>query len=424
MHALKIFALKATVFAVGVSALAAPALADEKQWHNVKNMTLSTNNNVAQVTVRNIAGNHHINSLNLAIQGHTIPVSVGGAVECLGITSENLTWRHGAYLQEGAFGIGRTSLLMSQGIPYSGDIDRTGHLDAHGFQMPVALLNNPQIAVDPVALVLAAADKAPNKVQYLRQDQVIMAEIPIRWESTCAEYSRQKILKKTITEAYEPVSYLTKNVALKIVYKGDPQLFGLNAQLGQAGQQPGGFQAAPSSLKITAMTFQPNMPHHVGACPATTRIRVFFQGQGKGALRIRINDSGKTIHTSPQIAFDAQNGKQHYDFEIATPKASKADLNKTVAHNLQAYFRGKDEQAQTWPSQYQPMDTALWKHRCTPQVNPGLVGGAGGYSGGIQQGGPQQGGQAKPGVTPSATTILPKRAVPVDPTPAKPKRAQ
>src|SRR3546814_1667203 len=63
------------------------------------------------------------------------------------------------------------------------------------------------------------------------------------------------------------------------------------------------------------------MPHHIGACPATTKIRVFYQAQGKGEIRIRVSDGSGTIYDSAKIAVDAKNGKQHHDFEIATPKA-------------------------------------------------------------------------------------------------------
>ena len=48
---------------------------------------------------------------------------------------------------------------------------------------------------------------------------------------------------------------------------------------------PNGFNAGDQPLKITTMEFQPNMPNHVGACPSTKTIRVFFSGQGEGEVK-------------------------------------------------------------------------------------------------------------------------------------------
>ena len=365
----------AAVLALGLTALAAPALADDSQLYGVKNIGVSLSGATPEIVVANSAGNHQLKNLKLAVQGNSVAVGIGGYVDCTGIQIENWTFREGHFLAAGAFGIGRTSLLMSRALPNSSDINHVSDMDAHSFNMPVALLANPQIGIDPAAVVLAAADKAPSKVGYLRQDHVIEVKIPLRWEAHCNNYIRNKITKKTVVEASD-TSYLTKDVTLKIKYQGDPQLFEVNAQIAQGGGLPNQLQAGPSPFKITQMSFQPNMPHHVGACPATTKIRVFYQGQGKGELRIRINDGGATIHDSAKIAFDSKDGKQHYDFEIETPKASKFDLNKTVAHSLRVYVRGKGENEQIWPSTYQPMGTAVWKHRCTPQVNPVLGGGA------------------------------------------------
>ncbi|MGF1628066.1 MAG: hypothetical protein ACFCUT_01210 [Kiloniellaceae bacterium] len=392
MQPLNTFAKGAAVLALGLAALAAPALADDSQLYSATSIDVKLYDPAPEITVRNVAGNHQLSALQLAVQENTIPFAIGGHVDCLGTTSENLTWRHGAYLSSGAYGIGRTSLLMSKSLPDSSNINHTSDMDAHTFQMPVGLLGNPQIGVDPVAIVLAAAEQTPSKIAYLRQDRVITVQFPIRWESTCAPYSRNKISKQTVVEANNPRSFITKDVTLKIVYQGDPQLFEVNAQLAQGGGLPNQVEVGDQPFKVTSMQFQPNMPHHVGACPATTTIRVFYQGQGKGEIRIRVNDGGSTIYNSPKIAFDSKNGKQHHDFEIATPKASIFDLNKTVAHALKVYVRGKADNEQIWPVHYQLMDQAAWNHRCTPQMNPTIGGatGSGKVAGGSQSGGAGQ----------------------------------
>ena len=379
-------ALTLVLAVLAAPALSTPARADDSALYGVENIDVSLSGPAPELTLRKVAGNHQLANLQLAVQENQIAVAISGYVDCTGVQFENWTFREGHFLSGGAFGIGHSSLLLSRSLPNSTDIDHESDLDAHTFQMPVALLANPQIDIDPVAVVLAAAEKAPSRIDYLRQDHTITVKFPIRWEALCASYTRNKVTKSTITEAAQP-SHLTKDVELKIRYKGDPQLFAVNAQLAQGGGLPNQLQAGDQPLKITTMTFQPNMPNHVGACPATTKIRVFYQGQGKGQVRIRINDGGTTIHDSPAIAFDAADGPQHYDFEIQTPQASKFDLNKTFNHNMRVYLRAKDEQAQVWPAAYQPMDSALWKHRCTPQVNPAVGGLGGGKLGGFQSGG-------------------------------------
>ena len=366
--------LKILAAALALSALAGPALADSSHFNGVKDMDVKQLGAVPAVTVRNVAANHNLGSLKLAVQENHVAVALGGYVECLGTTSENLAWRHGTFLRDGAFGIGRTSLVLSKQLPQSSSIDHVSDMDGHTFQLPVAQLADPQIAIDPVAIVLRHADKAPDRLQYLRQNHVIIERIPIRWQATCATYSRDKIGKNTIIEAMQPLSYVTKDVTLRIEYQGDPQLFEVNAQLGQGGGLPNQLQAGAQPFKITQMSFQPNMPHHVGACPAATTIRVFYQGQGKGEIRIRVNDGSSTIYDSPKIAYDAKTGKQHHDFEIVSPKASKFDLNKTVTHPLKVYVRSKADSEQVWPSHYQVMDQATWNHRCTPTLNPALGG--------------------------------------------------
>jgi hypothetical protein len=363
-----------------------PALADDSHFEGVMNMDVWTSTPAAQVVVRNIAGNHHIDSLNLAVQDNSIAVGVSGLVDCTGTQFENWAQRYGYFLSSGAFGIGRTSLLLSEALPNSSDIDHNSALGHHGFQLPIAQLANPQIGLDPTALVLAAAEQSPDKLAWLRQDHILTVKIPLRWEADCASYTRNKITKKTIVEA-ATTSYLTKDVDLKIKYEGDPQLFALNAQIGQGGV-PKGFLAGPQPLKITSAQFQPNMPHHVGACPATTKIRVFYQGHGKGAVQITIADGNNIIANSGTKAFDGTDGQQVFDFNVQVPQATPSQLNKTVNHTLKASVRTRDS-GPSWDTPYKTMATVVWKHRCTPQVNPALGGTVGGGSiGGVKQGKP------------------------------------
>src|SRR3546814_3643752 len=99
--------------------------------------------------------------------------------------------------------------------------------------------------------------------------------------------------------------------------------------------------------------------------------------------------------------YEAKNGEDHYYFDIETPKPAASDLNKTVPHNLSVKVRTKDWKAQAWEGGFTQMDTAIWNHRCTPQVNPVIGGTSGGKVGGYQSGGSGNG-------QPKARVILPR----------------
>lgn len=413
MPSFKSVALGASALAFAFATLTAPALADDSHFDGVKSMDVSLSGAAPVVIVRNVADSKLLENLNLALHQNTITVPVGGSVECLGITSENWKWRYGYALGGGAFGIGRSSLLMSKDLPSSSSIDHVQDSDAHTFQMPANLLGNPQIGVDPVAEVLAAAEQAPDKLAWLRQDHVLTVKIPLRWEAGCGSYNRNKITKHNIFE-HPKTSYLTRDVDLKIAYMGDPQLDTpkVNAQLGQGQGLPDQIDGGYQPFKITKMNFQPNMPHHIGACPATTTIRLDYEGVGRGALRLVIRDGAKIIDGPVNFLYQSKNGQDHYFFDIETPKPAASDLNKTVSHHLSVKVQTKDWKSQAWDSEYKLMDSAVWNVRCTPQVNPVLGGGA-------VSGAKKNGGNGGPSVSP---TLQVKPAV--VPQPASPGRVQ
>src|SRR3546814_10183782 len=139
---------------------------------------------------------------------------------------------------------------MGEDLPDSSDIDHVSDMDARTFQLPLATLANPQIGIDPLAVVLAAADKAPDRLAWLRQNHTLTVKIPLRWEAACAKYIRNKTTKKTIVESAQP-SYLTTDVSLQIKYQGDPQLFEVTAQLSQGSGPPGQLPAGAPPPHVT-----------------------------------------------------------------------------------------------------------------------------------------------------------------------------
>ncbi len=427
MPSFKTFAMGVSALALGFAALTAPAVAGQTSDH-VYNIQLSQDGISGIVTLQNISANKHVNSVNIQPTKPNVNISMSGWVSC-----EKPPYAYTSHLDEkktkmyyGRLGLAHNQVWV-QDVLYEKQYKPsyafwkqkgvsnfsekvTQSVNQPDFVVPLSEIKNgpADLRFDPIALfnqkLQDHVSGGGDKVAFLRQDHSFSIERPISLGAHC--YFTNNGHNTTTGGAWETVM-----VPLTVMYKGDPAINDtpvLNAQIAEG--TPNQLQAGPSPFKITSMTFQPNMPHHVGACPATTKIRVNYMGQGKGELYIRINDGSETIHNSTKIAFDSKNGKQYYDFEIDTPKASKFDLNKTVAHNLRVYVRGKDADEQVWPSHYQPKDTAVWKHRCTPQVNPVL---SGGVVGGVKQGG---------GASPSPA-VKPKRAEPVDPTPSRPVRA-
>src|SRR3546814_278389 len=86
---------------------AAPAVADDSQLFGVKAIDVRLSGATPALTVRNVAANHNLDSLQLAVQGSKVSVAVSGYVDCTGIQVENLAKREGHFLSGGAFGIGR-----------------------------------------------------------------------------------------------------------------------------------------------------------------------------------------------------------------------------------------------------------------------------------------------------------------------------
>src|SRR3546814_18702347 len=100
MSSVKSFAQRASALAFGIAALAGPALVDDSHYSGVKAMDVFLPNAVPEITIGNIAANHLLANLDLAIQETTIAVDDGGYVECLGTVSENWKEREGSRSEE------------------------------------------------------------------------------------------------------------------------------------------------------------------------------------------------------------------------------------------------------------------------------------------------------------------------------------
>lgn len=403
-------------------AFSGPALAQAEYSEYVDSIQLSRAEGVhIDVVLQNASANKDVNAVNIQPKSNTLELDLDGHIKCS--KDKKIEFQKArAYFGPVDLAndqINAPAALYDDGAAFHGYSFWTGNLGGwiveassnDPFSIPLAQIKqgNPGLRFDPVEelekKLQVHLGQGKSKVAFYQNEQFIQVQRPISLAGWC---------RKTLSgsQAVSKAGYRTVMMTLTIRYEGDPQVKVtpvLSAQIG--GQQPGQFQVGDQPFKITSMTFQPNMPHHVGGCPDETTIRVNYLGQGKGEIRIRVNDGGQTIYNSPKIAFDAKDGKQHHDFEIAVPKPPQHELNQTKHHNLQVYVRGKGEEEQLWPAHYQQMDTALWKHRCTPVLNPVLGGNSGGKVGGYQQGG----NQAKPAATPK----LRLNTVPAKPRPQR-----
>lgn len=342
-------------------------------------------------------------------------IGVGGNVTCTGTQVENWQKREGHFLSGGSFGVGRTSLILSKALPNSSNINNVSATDSHTFNLSLAKLSGAQIGVNPTALVMAAANAAPNKVTYLRQNHTINVQVPIRFEGLCAAYLRNKVTKKTIVESPE-TSYHTKDVTLKIKYIGDPDLqYPPNVQVGNLGGG-GGFQAGPqNSINITGGSVIEGIVNLKTKCPGQAEFKVRVTGNGNGHVKIRVNDGGATVKTSGAI--ELVNGKADFAFSqnLLYQAPGQGDT-----HQYRIYYSKKTLNENFFPANYQPIGAAFnWSHTCVKPIKVGVgLGGNGQIQNQGQQG--QSNTPAARGFKPSVPAPVFGKAVPA----AKPARAK
>ncbi|WP_422367142.1 hypothetical protein [Pelagibius sp.] len=401
------YPFKTLCFSVGALAaglaFSGPVLAQAQYSEYVDSIQLSRAEGIhIDVVLQNTSANKDLNAVNIQPKSNTLELDLFGHIKC---SKDKKITSHKARAYFGPVNlvndqINATTALYEDGAAFPGFILWTGNLNGWvteanediPFSIPLAQIKqgSPAVRFDPVAelnkKLQTHLGEGKSKASFYQKEQFFTVQRPITLAGWCKR-----------SPGVAKAGYRTVMMALTIRYEGDPEVKNtpvLSPKIG--GQQPGQFQVGDQPFKITSMTFQPDMPHYVGGCPDEATIRVDYIGQGRGEIRIRVNDGGQTIYDSPKIAFDSKDGKQSHDFEIAVPKPPQHQLNQTKHHNLKVYVRGKGEDEQFWPAHYQQMDAALWKHRCTPVMNPVLGGANTGQKGGYQQGG----NQAKPAVIP------------------------
>jgi hypothetical protein len=416
-----VISLAAALLSATALVASTPAQADAKKQHGASSINVSLSGGAPELTVRNIANSNKLSDVQLGIQEANLSIGVSGHVDCTGTQIENFTFREGHFLSGGSFGIGRTSLIVSKALPNSTDINHISDMDSQSFNLSFAQLAGAQIGVNPTALIMAAANQAPNKVTYLRQNHTINVNVPIRWESNRNKYIRNKIIKNTIVEAAE-TSYHTRDIALKIKYVGDPDLqYPLNAQLINQNQGGGGIQAGEQNfINITGASVIEGIKNLKTKCPGNAQFKVRVTGQGNGHVKIRINDGGATVKTSGAI--ELVDGKAEFAFSqyLGYKAPGQGD-----DHSYRIYYSKKTKNENFFPAAYQSIGSTFeWTHICFKPISVGV--GLGG-NGTIQNQG-QQGNSNTPaarGFKPSSPAPVFGKAAPKPPrADTKPARAK
>lgn len=367
---------------------------------------------IPTLTVENTSNSNQISDLSLAVKESSVAIPITGQATCSGVQFENFAQRFGHYLSHGAFGVGDATFVVKEDLPDSTDINRSAAVGDGVFNLSINQLKGGQIGIDPVALVMQAANQAPNKAQFLRKDQLLVAKIPVRFEGACAYYERNKITKKTIREAGE-LSHRVVDVDLRIVYKGDPDLQQISLQLGQSGiGGQGGVQSIPQNfIEVTDGTFLQGEVHKSGRCPMTANFKLELTGAGDGQVKVRVRDDGDSYFQLTSQPIDFVKGKAIFEFSHELKRLAPFDkLNHAYQHDYKVYVSSKATGEQFFPAKYQGLPVSLqWSHECTKEavVNPSLsLGGVGGVGGKLDQ--PADGGAATPSIpTLGAVNIAP-----------------
>lgn len=413
------------------TALSASAHAVSGSSEYVPNVDLDFVAPAAVIEVTNTAADKHVNNVKLGVSGDKLDIGIDGFVECK--NANNVVFMTAsAYF--GGVGIGGFGQLNTAATLHSQEVEvaykqkgSVAEATEDVFSVPLNKIKAgaPALRVDPLDEInkklLAHVNGGGNKADFYKNDQQVVLQRPVSLGAVCGK------LKDTDARS---VGFETRNVTITIKYKGDPAVNDtpvLNAQLNQ-GNVPNQI-GNNLPFRLDQATFQPNMPDYTGKCApaANPKIRMSFQVSGSeaGVIDLRVvpvsntyADYGAYFVTEGMIR-DPKNGGGHLDFEfplkdmLGQQKYSYMAVSdgKTYNHNMKIQARYKNLQGDAW-GEYKDFDTAVFKHRCMPQVNVQM--GGGGKVGGFQQPDPDQDqGGNKHG--------LKVKAVPADP--AAPVRA-
>ncbi len=411
-------------------ALAAPAMAQKITTTAVTDITFTGPPAVVEVLLKDQSGGNAVAQVNVQPVTTSLSIPVTSTVKC---AKSQWGYSH-SKVGFGAF----NPTFLDAGVvhqeenPQAGSTTWTGlkwiteAAAQHMYQVSLNELKNPgkpERQLDVLAEFNAAMNtfiqQGGTQLDFLKEDRTIDVQRHISVLGACWTGVSSK-----------GFATYTKPLTVRIKYQGNPQLSGVNIQLGNMGS--GQIQAGYQPMQLSSGQILPHAPNYMGACPADLKFRVVFNGVGNGELRYRINEGGGAVYNSPALPF--VDGKLQHDFIIPVAFEGKHTLGKKVDHNYTLHARFKDEKGDVWPVAFQPFGAKNWSHTCTPQLAVGTGG-----MGGIQQAPgntpepsdpmriktqptppPKPGTLVLPGATPSQPLVIQRQ--PPAPPPAQPKR--
>jgi hypothetical protein len=421
--------IKTFVLGVGILSMGMGVAGLENQVHAgssasseyVKDVDLAFPGTAAVITVRNTAVNKHVSAVSLKVQESKLDFLLNGSVTCK--EGNNIFFgRADAYFGSVAMGglnniyTNATLHVEQVDVAYTDKAHKIAESTEDTLSVPVNKLKNghPLLRVDALqelAKKLQIHVQGGGKaVDFYRQDHSIVLQRPISLVAICGKPGDS-------TYGYE-----TRNHTIQIKYVGDPAVNDTPVLSATVAKNMPNQINSDLPIQMDKADFQPNMPHYIGKClpddNQKIQINLQFSGKGAGYMDLRViavsnsyADYG-TYYAFANLSVNAKYSKK-IDFSFPLKTMLEQDKyaymaisnSKTWNHNMKIQARvkpGADDQWGPWKD----YDTAVFKHRCLPQVNPVLN--SNGKIGGFQDGDGNNGAKAKRAVTPQATPVSPK----------------
>ncbi len=396
MNPIKSSILSASLIALALASSQTYATSGTSQY--VKDVRLSFPGMAAVINIENTSANKHLNALDLKVKTNALNFDISGTVECQG-TNVSMAAAYAFFGPVNISGSGlntNATLYQENSIVVSEDDGGIVENSSDTFTVPLNSIKNghPALRIDALEelnkKLQAHIQGGGTALDFYKHDQDIVLQRPISLGAVCSKENNPNKAS---------AGYETKNHVVQIKYKGDPALNEtpvLNAQL--KGNMANQIDAGDQPFKLNSAEFMANIPHHFGQCipnqNPVIRVNYNITGDEMGEMDFRIvaysnqyADYG-TYYQNLGVAKNPKNAghNQHFDFAfplkelLSQQKYSWMAIsnNTTYNHNMLLQARSKPQFGQM--SQWKDMDTAIFKHRCVPQLN-GQLGNQGGVQG-------------------------------------------
>lgn len=376
--------------AIGLSGLmASAAVSAALPPHYIQSITLAPEQGINSnlVVLENVSANKHIDAIQIAPTKSNLDIALDGHLTCEAHKDIEFD-KARAY-----FGPSEASLYSAAYDPNvtsgKGQLRITEYGNDDAFSVPLAQIKqgHPAVRFDPIHELDKALQQHINnggtKLSFYQQEQIIKVKRPVSMKGWC------KVGGTNDSQSEDA----NANIEITVIYQGDPDLKlsgTLNAQLANVPNQIGN----NLPIKLDKADFQPNLPHYYGQCLPESdpkiQVNLQFSGATKGLLDLKVvgvsnayADYGSYYEISA-IPVNAQHSKKvdiYFPLKAMLSQDKYAFMmilnNEVYNHNMKIVARVKPE-GKDW-SQWQEFDTAVFKHRCLPQVQVNSPAAKGGY---------------------------------------------